>query len=112
MFRYTEIPQALQERQRCHFLQDYCTVLYEGPQPKATALPFQPTWVTKRYQDHAERIKRFSVRGNDVWVASYPKTGTTLTVEMVSVLLSGLDYKSVESTDITKRGHFLESVIT
>ena len=36
----------------------------------------------------ADRIYNFEVRADDIWVVSYPKTGTTLTLEMVWMMLN------------------------
>lgn len=112
MFHYSEIPEIKKDRQKCDFYKDYCKVLYESPQLKSSEdIGCEPTWVTYRFKSHAERIKAFAVRSDDVWIASYPKTGTTLAAEMVSVLLSNLDYSHIETTDIAKRVHFLEYVM-
>lgn len=104
MFQYFSIPTERQERQKCYFFEEYVKVLYKDS-PSAVS-EHEATWVTQRFKDHAARIKEFPTREDDVWVASYPKTGTTLTCELVSVLLNG--FAAAEKEDITKRVHFLE----
>ena len=37
----------------------------------------------------ADRIYNLEVRADDIWVVSYPKTGTTLTLEMVWMIVNG-----------------------
>ena len=37
----------------------------------------------------ADRIYNFEVRADDIWVVSYPKTGTTLSLEMVWMIVNG-----------------------
>lgn len=106
MFHYSPIPKESQERQKCYFFEDYVKVLYKSPQNEFPHC--EPTWVTERFKAYAETIKNFSVRKDDVWVVSFPKTGTTLTAEMVTLLLSDLDYEQIEQRDIIERVYFLE----
>ena len=46
--------------------------------------------VIPRYfvQNMADRIFNFTVREDDIWVVSYPKAGTTLTLELVWHLIN------------------------
>ena len=37
----------------------------------------------------ADRVYNFEVREDDIWVVSYPKTGTTLSLEMVWMIVNG-----------------------
>lgn len=108
MFQFFEIPSEAQDRQACYFFKDYIKCLYVNPNPILNNWHPEPTWVTERFRQHDGRIKDFPVRSEDVWIVSYPKTGTTLTCEMVSVLLSGIDFGEVEKKDILRRVHFLE----
>ena len=46
--------------------------------------------LTRYYaQFMADRIYNFEVREDDIWVVSYPKTGTTLSLEMVWMIVNG-----------------------
>ena len=46
--------------------------------------------LTRYYtQFMADRIYNFEVRADDIWVVSYPKTGTTLSLEMVWMIVNG-----------------------
>ena len=38
----------------------------------------------------AHRVYNFHVREDDIWVVSYPKTGTTLTLEMVWMIVNNM----------------------
>ena len=78
------------------------------PYPKDS----QPTscWATERYRGFDQAIKNFSVRPDDVYVISYPKTGTTFLSELICVLLSGLDFGSCERKSRMERYPYLELV--
>ncbi|XP_069678910.1 luciferin sulfotransferase-like [Periplaneta americana] len=58
--------------------------------------------------DYAEKIRRFTVRPDDVWIITYPKCGTTWTQEMVWLLLNNLDYDTARKINQTDRSPFLE----
>lgn len=83
-------------------------VLYEDPNPSLKDWKPQPTWMPLNYEHVAQRIKDFSVRDDDVWILSFPKTGTTVTCEMISVLINGLESKTLRDTDLLYRIPFLE----
>ena len=38
----------------------------------------------------ADRVYNFEVREDDIWVVSFPKTGTTLTLEMVWMIVNNM----------------------
>ncbi|KAJ1531903.1 hypothetical protein ONE63_000547 [Megalurothrips usitatus] len=46
-----------------------------------------------RYQDIGDRIRGLKVRADDVWVVSYPRTGSTWTQEMVWCIGNDLDFE-------------------
>ena len=46
----------------------------------------------------ADRIYNLEVRADDIWVVSYPKTGTTLTLEMVWMIVNGEVSNSMPET--------------
>ncbi|KAJ8977002.1 hypothetical protein NQ317_003428 [Molorchus minor] len=63
----------------------------------------------KYYPDHAETIYNFTVRPDDVWVLTYPKSGTTLTQEMVWLIANGeKGYEIAEKVPLVLRFPFLE----
>ncbi|XP_066993078.2 luciferin sulfotransferase [Anabrus simplex] len=64
--------------------------------------------VTKLYPGHAERLRDFEVREDDIWIVSYPKCGTTWTQELVWMLASGLDYKGGKEVALNQRVPFFE----
>ena len=55
--------------------------------------------LTRYYaQFMADRIYNLEVRADDIWVVSYPKTGTTLTLEMVWMIVNGEVSNSMPET--------------
>ena len=55
-----------------------------------------------------ERISNFELRDNDIFIVSYPKTGTTWTIELVWTMINEVD---IEKTKVPQmiRSPFLES---
>lgn len=47
----------------------------------------------------ADRIQNFKIRGDDVWIASYPKAGTTWTMNIVWQLMNNMDFSAKFLTD-------------
>ncbi|XP_055530637.1 luciferin sulfotransferase-like [Wyeomyia smithii] len=56
----------------------------------------------------AERIKKFQVYEDDVWVITFPKCGTTWTQEMVWLLNNGLNFERAKKHSLEERFPFLE----
>ncbi|KAK9875029.1 hypothetical protein WA026_005837 [Henosepilachna vigintioctopunctata] len=48
------------------------------------------------------------VRPTDVWVVTFPRSGTTLTQEMVWLLMNDLNYEAASKTPLEQRYPFLE----
>ncbi|XP_044758916.1 uncharacterized protein LOC123316764 [Coccinella septempunctata] len=48
-----------------------------------------------KYRKLAEEYKNFEVRSDDVWIMGYPRSGTTLTEEIVWLLCHNLDFEGV-----------------
>ena len=61
-----------------------------------------------RYKEWAEKIKNFEVFEDDIWLVTYPKSGTTWSQEMISLLKNGLDYDTAAKTMLHERFPFLE----
>jgi len=54
-------------------------------------------FLPRHYSSYSEYIKNFSVRNDDVWVASFIKAGTTWTQEMVWLIGNNLDYEGAKA---------------
>ncbi|XP_029040843.2 luciferin sulfotransferase-like [Osmia bicornis bicornis] len=61
----------------------------------------------ERYQKFAQAIEDLEVKEDDVWVCSFPKTGTTWTQEMVWCIANNLDYEGAK-VPLAERFPFLE----
>ncbi|XP_039285780.1 luciferin sulfotransferase [Nilaparvata lugens] len=53
-----------------------------------------------KYQDIGERIINLEVRPDDVWLVSFPRTGSTWTQEMVWCICNDLDYERAQQPGI------------
>lgn len=66
---------------------------------------------TQKYADkYLEKIKKFKVYEDDVWVVTYPKCGTTWTQEMVRMLSNNMDYEAAK-TNLDEEFPFIEQEI-
>ncbi|XP_070557347.1 sulfotransferase 1A1-like [Ptychodera flava] len=55
-----------------------------------------------------EAVKEFQVREDDVFLATYPKSGTTWTAEIVSLIRNSDDIDSIDKVPLLKRVPSLE----
>jgi hypothetical protein len=63
----------------------------------------------QKYLDScAEKIKKFEVFEDDVWVITFPKSGTTWTMEMVWLLNNDLNYEASLTVNHEERFPYLE----
>ncbi|XP_068631874.1 sulfotransferase 1C4-like [Battus philenor] len=60
------------------------------------------------YGDHAAEIYNLEVRPDDIWVASYSRSGTTWLQELVWLVMNDLDFATASSVSISKRYAFIE----
>lgn len=108
MLEYSEVADYVQEKQKVRDIDKYVKVIYKDPHPILENHKPQPCYVTERYKGFAKTIKDFQIRKDDIWIMSYPKTGTTLMTELVTVLLSGMDFTKLEETSLFLRSPYLE----
>lgn len=62
----------------------------------------------KKIINHAEDFYNFEARSDDVFVCSYPRSGTTWLKEMVWLICNNLDYESAMGRLLNERFPFLE----
>ncbi|XP_053686575.1 luciferin sulfotransferase-like [Sabethes cyaneus] len=73
-----------------------------------------PNWVpsacctTSLFRRHENELLNFEVKTDDIWIASYPKSGTTWVQEMVWLICNDLDFDKARATVIRDRSPFLE----
>jgi len=60
------------------------------------------------YLKYEKRIRNLSIREDDVWITTFPKSGTTWAQEMVWCLLNDLDFQTARRLDQFYRSPFLE----
>ncbi|XP_058831220.1 luciferin sulfotransferase-like [Topomyia yanbarensis] len=64
--------------------------------------------LNKRFKALADRIKNMDVRLDDVWLITYPKSGTTWCQEMIWLICNNLDYEKANNVQLTDRFPFME----
>lgn len=60
------------------------------------------------FAKHAEHFYNFQARNDDIWIATYPRSGTTWTQELVWMIANDLDYERAQQELLTKRSPFFE----
>lgn len=61
-----------------------------------------------KYMKQAEHYYNFASRPDDIWVATFPRSGTTWTQELVWMIANDLDYEGSQSRPLTERFPFFE----
>lgn len=70
--------------------------------------PIDGVFMPKKFTAIHDKVNNWKVNDEDVWVVSFPKTGTTWTQEMVWLLINDLNYKAAEK-NLLKRSPQLEA---
>ncbi|XP_076240817.1 luciferin sulfotransferase [Calliopsis andreniformis] len=91
-----DLDQLLRENFTAEFRKGYVTV-------NGVCLP-------ERYEKFARAIEDFEVRDDDIWVCSFPKTGTTWTQEMIWCIANDLNFEGAKVL-LPARFPFLEHSI-
>lgn len=89
----------------CEFVRVSCT------RPNAAVAEkwcLAPTFLPANYQSSVQVIQDFKVRPDDVWVITFPKSGTTWAQEMVWQICNNLDYEKGHMEGLHMRFPFLE----
>ncbi|XP_065570702.1 sulfotransferase 1C4-like [Artemia franciscana] len=63
--------------------------------------------ISSNYKNYAKDIYNFPLDSTDIWVVTFPKSGTTWTQEQVWLLANNLDYEKAK-TNLNDRFPFLE----
>ncbi|XP_058828218.1 luciferin sulfotransferase-like [Topomyia yanbarensis] len=67
-----------------------------------------PCCTTNQFKRYENELLNFEVKADDIWIASYPKSGTTWVQEMVWLISNDLDFNTARATVIRDRSPFLE----
>ncbi|KAL4704447.1 hypothetical protein ACJJTC_014379 [Scirpophaga incertulas] len=61
------------------------------------------------FKKHAEHIYNMNVRPDDIWVITFPRSGTTWIQELIWLLENDLDYETAKQTPLFARFPMLET---
>lgn len=70
----------------------------------------QKYFFPSNYVHMANHFYNFQARPDDIWVATFPRSGTTWTQELVWMIANDLDYEAAQRDPLTKRFPFFEFV--
>lgn len=68
----------------------------------------EPVCLSRRYERIAQTVKNMEVRPDDVWIVTYPKSGTTWTQELIWLVCNGLDFQTAKDVSIDARFPFID----
>ncbi|CAH0579489.1 unnamed protein product [Chrysodeixis includens] len=60
------------------------------------------------YGDHVPEIYNLDVRPDDIWVTTFPRSGTTWLQEIVWLIANNLDFETAKNVSITKRYAYID----
>uniref|UniRef100_A0A182F4F5 AAA+ ATPase domain-containing protein n=1 Tax=Anopheles albimanus TaxID=7167 RepID=A0A182F4F5_ANOAL len=111
-FEYTEITDPLfVENKRANDEENFIMVRAKDYSEVPIALPdWQPEahCFTTEFRKYEQDLTDFEVRPDDVWVASYPKSGTTWCQEMVWLICNELNFEAARAETLRTRFPFLD----
>lgn len=61
-----------------------------------------------KYKQEAESYYNFEARPDDIWVVTFPRSGTTWTQELVWLVANNLDFDTAREIPLTQRFPFFE----
>jgi len=61
-----------------------------------------------KFRAASSHLYNFKSRPSDIWVASFPRSGTTWTQELVWMIANDLNYDAAQADPLTKRFPFFE----
>lgn len=60
-----------------------------------------------RYRKEANQLWNFEVRPDDVWITTFPRSGTTMTQDLIWLIANNFDYEGV-TAKLNNRFPFFE----
>lgn len=78
--------------------------------PMAASLQIGPEkWIMpKYYRENADKLHNFEARTDDIFISTFPRSGTTWTQEMIWLLCNNLNYEAAKATEMNIRFPFFE----
>ncbi|XP_072159060.1 sulfotransferase 4A1 isoform X1 [Bemisia tabaci] len=65
-------------------------------------------FLPKKYEEDAMKLHSFRPRPDDTWIVTFPRSGTTLTQELIWLISTGLDFEGARATPLYERFPFIE----
>lgn len=98
-FAISNVDEATEERVMQHFKGPLAGLLQIGPEKFI---------MSKFYAENADKVYNFEARTEDVYISTFPRSGTTWVSEMMWLLFNDLNYEAAKATRHDLRIPFLE----
>ncbi|XP_012216892.1 sulfotransferase 1A1-like [Linepithema humile] len=86
--------------------------LFKGERTGWVLVGPEKYFLASNYIQQGAGFYNFKARPDDIWVASYPRSGTTWTLELVWLLSNNLDFETAGKRFLAERFPFLEFSIS
>lgn len=98
-FEVVKVDEATEKRVLLHFKGHFVGLLQIGLEK----------WIMpKHYVEIAEKLYNFEARPDDIYITTFPRSGTTWTQEMIWLLCNDLNYEAAKATELISRFPFFE----
>lgn len=81
---------------------------FEGEKTGFVQVGEEKWFFPSKYKDMAQHYYNFCCRPDDIWVATFPRSGTTWTQELVWMIANDMDYAGSQKTSLIERFPFFE----
>ncbi|KAL1140692.1 hypothetical protein AAG570_000622 [Ranatra chinensis] len=65
-------------------------------------------FLPSKYAQEADHFLSFKTRSDDIWICTFPRSGTTLTQEMIWLIANNFDFERAKSIPLAERFPFFE----
>lgn len=88
-YEIVSVDKATEERVLLHFKGPYAAQFQVGPEK----------WIMpKLFAQCADKLYNFEARADDIWISTFPRSGTTWTQEMIWLICNDLNYEAAKAT--------------
>lgn len=98
-YQMVALDQATNDRILEYFKGPYAAAYKVGPEK----------WILPgAWSECADKVYNFEAKSSDIWISTFPRSGTTWTQEMMWLLCNNLDYEAAKASPLNRRFPYYE----